>query len=115
MQNTKTLGSGFFSDTTTNNFILIDITVTNNSKKQITIYGGCADLYNSSNIKYEYYTSLYINDIISENIGVGLSKNFQMVFETPTTTEQEDYIIKIGYSTFTSDKNRVNIKLDKSN
>ena len=115
VENTKSLGSGLLADTTTSNFILIDITIKNTSNKQITIYGSCADLYNSQNVKYEDYSSLNIDYILSEDINVGVSKNFQITFETPTTTEQEEYILKIGYSIYTSDSNRVSIKLDKTN
>ena len=88
VENTKSLGTGLLADTTTSNFILIDITIKNTSNKQITIYGSCADLYNSQNVKYEDYSSLNIDYILSEDINVGVSKNFQIAFETPTTTEE---------------------------
>lgn len=105
--NTKMLGTEYLNDTTENNFILHTIKVTNNSEKQQTFYASCVDLYNSKGIKYEATTSLYIDFIISEDIGVGITKSFQVVFETPTTTKQENYTAKIGYSRYTSDKNRV--------
>ncbi len=94
------------NDTTENNFILLTVKVKNDSKKQQTFYGGCAFLYNSEGTKYEETTSLYIDYILSEDIGVGISKTFQMVFETPTTTAQEKYTVKIGYSQYTSETNR---------
>ena len=106
-ENTQQLGTGFLAETTENNFILLTIKVTNNSNKQQTFYGGCVDLYNSSNVKYEDKTSLNIDYILSEDIGVGITKTFQVVFETPTTTYEEQYIAKIGYSIYTSDRNRV--------
>ena len=105
--NTTMLGTEYLNDTTENNFILLTIKVTNNSKKQQTFSATCVDLYNSKGIKYEATTSLYIDFIISEDIGVGITKSFQVVFETPTTTEQENYTAKIGYSRYTSDRNRV--------
>ncbi len=106
-ENTKMLGTEYLNDTTDNNFILLTIKVTNNSKKTQTFYGACADLYNSNGTKYETQTSLYIDYILMEDIGVGISKTFQVVFETPTTTLQEKYTVKIGYSTYTTDRNRV--------
>lgn len=112
-ENTKILGTEYLNDTTENNYILLTIQVTNNSKKTQTFYGSCADLYNSNNTKYEAQTSLYIDYIISEDIGVGISKTFQVVFETPTTTEQEKYTVKIGYSMYTGDWNRVVFDLSK--
>lgn len=105
-ENTQQLGSGFLADTTDNNFIVLTIKVTNNSNKQQIFYSGCVDLYNSSNIKYEDKTSFNIDYILSEDIGVGNSKTFQVVFETPTTI-QEEYFAKIGYSIYTSERNRV--------
>lgn len=115
-ENTQQLGSGILAETTDNNFILLTIKVTNNSNKQQTFYGGCVDLYNSNNVKYEEKTSLNIDYILSEDIGVGNSKTFQVVFETPTTTVQEEYFAKIGYSIYTSERSRVIFSLkSKSN
>lgn len=105
--NTKILGTEYLNDTTENNYILLTIKVTNNSQKQQTFSATCVDLYNSNGIKYEAITSLYIDFIISEDIGVGITKSFQVAFETPTTTEQETYVVKIGYSKYTADSNRV--------
>lgn len=112
-ENTKKLGTEYLNDTTENNFILLTIKVTNNSKKTQTFYGACADLYNSNGVKYETKTSLYIDYILMEDIGVGISKTFQVVFETPTTTLQEKYTVKIGYSTYTTNRNRVVFDLSK--
>lgn len=112
VENTQKLGGTYFADTTSANFIVLNITVKNNSNKQISVYGGCVDLYNSKGIKYEYYSSLNVNYIISEDIGVGLSRSFQIAFETPTTTKQELYTAKIGYSIYTADSKRVSIILN---
>lgn len=106
-ENVQQLGTGILAETTENNFILLTIKVTNNSNKSQTFYSGCVDLYNSNNVKYEDKTSLNIDYILSEDIGVGITKTFQVVFETPTTTNEEQYIAKIGYSIYTSDKSRV--------
>ncbi len=81
--------------------------MTNYSNRQQTFYAGCVDLYNSKNVKYEEKTSLYIDYILSEDIGAGVTKSFQVVFETPTTTIEEQYSAKIGYSTYTADSDRV--------
>lgn len=105
--NTKKLGTEYLNDTTENNFILLTIKVKNNSQRQQTFSATCVDLYNSKGTQYEATTSLYIDFIISEDLGVGITKSFQVVFETPTTTEQENYTAKIGYSKYTTDSNRV--------
>ena len=111
VQNTQQLGSGYLSENTDYNFVLITVKVTNNSNKNITISGSCADLYNSSGTKYESQTSLNVNYIISEDIGAGISKTFKIVFETPKTTSQETYILKIGYNSYTPSSQRVSIIL----
>lgn len=113
VEDTKVLGSGYLTETTDNNFILLTIKVVNNSDKQQTFYGSCVDLYNSSNIKYEEYTSIYIDFILSEDIGAGITKTFQVVFETPKTSKEDSYTAKIGYSTYTTDRNRVVFDLTK--
>lgn len=114
-ENTKELGSGLLTDTTENNFILLTLKVTNHSNKKQTFYARCVDLYNSKNIKYDEKTSLYIDYILSEDIGAGVTKSFQVVFETPTTTVEEQYSAKIGYSTYTADKDRVVFLLKEKN
>lgn len=114
-ENTKQVGSGLLSDTTENNYILLTIKVTNNSNKSQTIYSGGSDLYNSKGQKYNSKTSLYIDYILSEDIGTGISKTFQVLFETPTTTTQEKYTLKVGYSMYTSDRDRVVFDLSQSN
>lgn len=48
---------------------------------------------------------------MSEDIGVGITKTFQVAFETPTTTVEEQYTAKIGYSIYTSDRSRVTFTL----
>lgn len=113
-ENTKQLGNGILVDATNNNFVLLTIKITNNSNKTQTFSNSCADLYNSKNAKYETITSIYINYIISEDIGAGISKTFQVAFETPTTTAQEKYTAKIGYSRFTSDSKRVVFDLSQT-
>lgn len=113
-ENTKQLGNGILVDATNNNFVLLTIKITNNSNKTQTFSNSCADLYNSKNAKYETITSIYIDYIISEDIGVGITKTFQVVFETPTTTTKEKYTVKIGYSMFTSDSKRVVFDLRQS-
>lgn len=107
------MGSGYLTETTDNNFILLTIKIVNNSNKQQTFYSGCIDLYNSKNIKYEEHTSLYIDYILTEDIGVGITKTFQAVFETPTTSKDEKYVAKIGYSIYTADRNRTVFDLTK--
>lgn len=111
VENTKMLGNEYLGDTTNGNFIVLTITVTNLSRKNITVYGSSVDLYNDKNVKYESQTSLFIDYIISEDIGVGISKTYQVLFETPYTTQQAKYIAKVGYSIYTADRNRISFKL----
>ena len=49
--------------------------------------------------------------IIVEDLNPGISKTFQVAFETSTKTTDETYIAKIGYSYLTSNSDRVNITL----
>ena len=109
VNNTKTIGtSDLLSDTTQNNFIIISLSVTNNGNKPIELYSGLIDLFDSNNIKYSEFSSLYLdNYIIYETINPGISKNFQVAFEVPKTSNEELFTAKIGYSKYTSDNNRV--------
>lgn len=114
-ENTQQLGNGTFVDATTNNFVLLTLKVTNNSNESHTFSNSCADLYNSNNSKYETITSLYIDYILSADVGVGISKTFQVAFETPTTTTQDKYTVKIGYNRYTSNNKRVVFDLSQIN
>ena len=111
VENRKSVGSGLLQENTDENFILLTIKVKNSSNKPISVYGGCVDLYNSDGVKYEEKSNLSIDYIISEDINPGLSKTFQVLYETATKTTEEDYTIKIGYSVYTLDSKRVEFKL----
>ena len=111
VENTKKLGDDYFNDKTSNNFVLITLTVTNTSKKTKTIYGSCIDLYNEAGTKLECFSTIVIDYIIVEDLNPGISKTFQVAFETSTKTTDETYIAKIGYSYLTSNSDRVNITL----
>ena len=115
IENTRRVGSGYLADTTENNFILLTIKVTNKGKKEQTIYNGCVALYNSNNVEYEDYLSFNIDDIelLGRDIAIGLTTTFQVLFEVPTNTDQSEYTIRIGYSSSTTDSDRVSIKLKK--
>ncbi len=112
-ENTKEVGSELLNEVTENNFIILTLKISNYTNTQQTFYGNCIDLYNSKNVKYEAKTSLYIDYIISEDIGSGIIKSFQVLFETPTTTNEEIYTAKIGYSKYTRDKDRVTFILQE--
>lgn len=115
VENTKRLGDVYLYETTTNNFILITITVKNTTKDTITIYGTCVDLYNEAGTKLEEYSaSLYIDDIVVyEKLNPGTSLTFQVAYETNTKTTDETYVAKIGYSYLTSNSDRVKVTLEK--
>ena len=111
VKNVKKLGGEYLNDTTENNFILIECTVKNIGDSNVTIYSNSWDLYNSSNVLYERYYSLYINGItIYETLAPGLTKTFEVAFEVPTTTTQETYTAVFGHHSLNS--NKIHFKLN---
>ncbi len=114
-EDVKRLGDAYVYKPTNNNFILITITVTNTTKKTITIYDTCVDLYNEAGTKLkEYSAPLYIDAIyFDEDLNPGTSLTFQVAYETNTKTTDETYVAKIGYSYLTSNSDRVKVTLEK--
>ncbi len=106
VENTNQVGTDLLGEKTDNNFIIITIKISNYSNKEISVYSGNVDLY-LSNVKYSSKHELYIDSLISEDIGVGVSKTFQVLFETPTKSSQQQYVAKIGYSIYTPTSKRV--------
>lgn len=112
VKNTQLLGSTSWGDTTEYNFAVLTIKVENNSNKEISLSNSGFELYRrSNNAKYEYFSTLYIDDLFLDDLGAGLSKTFEIAFEIPTKTTDEDYEVSIGYSSWTLSSKRVKILL----
>lgn len=110
VENTNHVGTDLLGENTDNNFIIITIKISNYSNKEISVYSGNVDLY-LLNVKYSSKHELYVDSLFSEDIGVGVSKTFQVLFETPTKSTQQQYVAKIGYSIYTPTSKRVSFDI----
>ena len=112
VDNLKTIGSGIWEETTEYNFVVLSITITNNGKEP----------YDANALKfvlvcdgreYEYATNGYLtydNIMSSDTINPGITKEFRLVYETPTATTESEYKLRIDPD-YLSDINSVYITL----
>ena len=98
VQNTKQVGASSYGDSTENNFIIVTIKIENKSNASVTI--DTPELIRKSNeasYESEYLLSLDNQIVIYEEISSGITKSFNVAFETPTKSTDEDYILEISY------------------
>lgn len=97
VENTKSVGSQYLGETTNYNFMLVYITVKNNSNSEIMLINSSFYLY-KDDAQYEtHYAGIYIDDgfYIHETIGAGISKNIVLLYETPNKHTDDTYQLSI--------------------
>lgn len=95
-RNTKTLGSGYSTKTTENNYVVINFTAKNNATSEKNFYSSEINFY-EDDCKYNVGSDgewLYLNNGLSymEEIGAKLKKTFEVAFETPREYNSNDYV-----------------------
>lgn len=106
--NTKEIGYS----TTPDNYLIITIKITNNGKSSWSQNPlNCVLKLNEATYEYSSKTYLLEDGMDSlDTINPGISKTMSIVFEVPTRSDEELYILKIkGYSLFKDDSVSINL------
>ena len=92
-----TIKVGTLGDVTSNNYVVITLTIKNNSSYEKTFTSSSFTYYRGSN-KYEPSTqALYLNGatnpfVAIETLGAGLTKTITVVYEIPSAHVATDYL-----------------------
>ena len=99
-------GDGYFTKTTDMNFVIVSITITNNSNKEYNANPNNFHLKKGSN-EYSHHSATYYYDNgmdAFDGINPGITKTLTIVFETPTRSADEEYsLVCEGDSWFATD------------
>lgn len=98
VQNTQFVGSGILSETTSNNFAIVNISISNNSDKPFSANPNNFNLVLNGK-KYNYHSATYYldNGMSSvDDINPGITKTYRIVFEVPTSTLNDTYTLVCG-------------------
>ena len=98
VQNTQLVGSGILSETTSNNFAIVNISIRNNSDKPFSANPNNFNLVLNGK-KYSYHSATYYldNGMSSlDDINPGITKTYRIVFEVPTSTLNDAYTLVCG-------------------
>lgn len=102
MENLKSVGSGYYEVTTENNFVVVSLTIRNNGTEPYDVNSIRFVLMNGE-LEYQDNTSAALsldNGMFMDTINPGLSKEYTLVYETPVTTQEGDFKLKIKYISF---------------
>jgi hypothetical protein len=111
--NSESVGSGITEVKTDNNFVIVTVKIANNSNEPYDVNALNFSLIDSSGNEYEHTNEamfVYDNFMYIDNVNPGLSNEYTIVYETPTTTIDEEYKLKIVHNIF-NDKDHVYITL----
>lgn len=99
-------GEGYLTETTDMNFVIVSITITNNSNKEYNANPNNFHLKKGSN-EYSHHSATYYYDNgmdAFDGINPGITKTLTIVFETPTRSTDEEYsLVCEGDSWFATD------------
>ena len=98
VQNTQLVGNGILSETTSNNFAIVNISISNNSDKPFSANPNNFNLVLNGK-KYNYHSATYYldNGMSSvDDINPGITKTYRIVFEVPTSTLNDTYTLVCG-------------------
>ena len=107
VKNSKSLGSGYSKITTDNNFVVVTVKITNNGTDPYDVNPLHFTLIEGDK-EYEYANEALLsleNVMFLDTINPSLSDEYKIVYETPTTTEQSEYKLKINRNVFQKNNN----------
>lgn len=107
VKNSKSLGSGYSKITTNNNFAVVTVKITNNGTDPYDVNPLHFTLIEGDK-EYEHTNEALLaleNVMFLDTINPSLSNEYKIVYETPTTTEQSEYKLKINRNVFQKNNN----------
>ncbi len=92
--NTKHIGSEYLGADTANNFAVVNITIKNIGSKELTVLSGMMTYHIDNNVYEVNNAGVYLENgfWVIENIGAGISKSYEVVYEIPSEYKTTDYI-----------------------
>ena len=102
VDNQKSVGENYFSVSTDNNFIVVTIKITNNSNEPYDVKS-LRFLLLCNGLEYEYSSDTilaYDNYLSTDTINPLLSKEYVIIYETPSTSVEDEYVLKIKPNIF---------------
>ena len=112
VDNKNIVGSNFTEVTTENNFVILTILIANESDEPYDV-NSLRFVLIANDKEYQYCEDTLFaveNSMYMDTINPGLSKEYVIIYETPTTTMETEYILKIKSNGF-SDKAEAYITL----
>ena len=98
VENVKSVGSGYENVTTSNNYVVVTIRINNKGTEPYDV-NGLRFLLVSNGKEYEYSNETlfsYDNYLYLDTINPGIVKEYTIVYETPDTTYESEYLLKIN-------------------
>ena len=102
VDNTKSLGKGYAKIQTDNNFVVVSIKIINNSSEPYDV-NPLNFMLIEGDKEYEHTNDVLLsleNVMFLDTINPSLSNEYIIVYETPATTEQTEYKLKIKNNYF---------------
>ena len=115
VENTQTVGDGFMQATTENNFIVLNVKITNNGKEAYDVNALRFVLLDGEN-EYEYSEDTifsFENYLSTDTLNPGIGREYVIVYETAFTSDSKDCQLRILSNAF-SEKDSVYINLKAS-
>ena len=105
VSNKKKFGNDYSEVKTDNNFVVVNIEITNNSNEPYSVNGlNFLLLKGEDEYQYDEETVLLVeNYLYLDTINPNLTEKYTIVYETPTTTKEDDYLLKIEPVGFSND------------
>ena len=106
--NTKQVGSQYLGDETNDNFVIINLTVKNVGSSEQNLLTGMMLLHMGKSVYEPHSSGIYLDDgfYVLQSIGAGITKNINVLYETPNEYSPDDYL-EVKASTYSSDSEKV--------
>lgn len=105
VENLKSVGSGYLEVTTEYNFVVVSIKIVNNSTEPYDV-NTLRFVLMSGKTEYEYDTDaiLALEDAMYlDTVNPGITKEYRIVYETPISTDDGEFVLKIEPIGFADD------------
>ena len=97
VDNQKSVGSDYLEVTTEYNFVVVTIKIANNSSEPYDVNSLRFVLMNGET-EYEYATDTIMsldNALTLDTVNPGITKEYNIAYETPVTTDDSEFVLKI--------------------
>ena len=105
--NTNKIGTEYVGAETEYNFVILNLTVKNIGKKEISLLSDMMTLHNGDKTYETHSSGIYLENgfYVIETIGADISKTINVVYETPIEYTPDFYlVVKESSYSYTSDK-----------